>query len=441
MSQATPHSISPCTSLPADGVCPSQTLRLDVLESDQACGPAALKVNNYLLTQDAEGSGTGVLFYGTDGFINATWTFTCDEAKARSPDALPQTLHIALWGLDGLPLTPSVRFSARFRQTAPATIMDITGAHVDSSILITLDGLAAEEDEGVDSELGHQAPETSDRHGGPPEYFVAFEDPFVRQQVEELEALRTQLFDLGQLIFNKEAALLESLGKPMPARSKCPTPIQHCNSLRCVVRAISFSFTRLISHGLRGHPHHPWPPHAASARHDHRRPGKVQGPLCRCSPEQVTHDSGPHGVRLDFVSGRPDPMEDQAFPVPPANVMPPPAPHNGELGRPRLPEHGPIGQQPPAPPAHPVRHFSSRRVFSIKSLTCLSIPSPGTRTWQASALRLSSSVFSPSPGSSSSISRSSGTPTACSAARPDRLAGSSVEKRATNVARATASAP
>ncbi|KAI0019544.1 hypothetical protein F4780DRAFT_746457 [Xylariomycetidae sp. FL0641] len=162
----------------------------------------------------------------------------------------------------------------------------------------------------------------------------------LERDLVELETMKQQFWELEQSIALKMQQISDTYGFQRPDR---PTPIQDCDGLRCVLRAVygrvrggvsDMANNFYMGEGGFGSPRHGpphWPfPHGRGGKH-----GKA--------PFIQPHDNHTHG--------------DPKFPPPPPfHHRPPPPPHHGHGERPfpppesHWPPHHDNGMRPPPPP-------------------------------------------------------------------------------------------
>ncbi|KAJ4156919.1 hypothetical protein NW754_008559 [Fusarium falciforme] len=291
------------------------TLRLDVEESEDVCGPANVRLNGEKLTQDAAGHGVGSFYLNNDTIISGEWDFEC-----IGPREMPfaQSLRFNVRALDDMALSTDTSFWMTFKQTAPIRISDVGNAAYVWSLSMPF---ASKDDAQVPVE-------NDDDTNAPPIWehpHYEFQDPEEELQVElmELNALHKQILELESLVKEREASVSKKLGKkyppPPPSTMKM---IKQCDGVKCVVHTLTDK-VKHTAHRLYGSifghhgPHHPHGPH-------HHGNGTHHGP---------PHHPPP------FPGGHPPP--------PPMCMPCECAPH-----------HGPPAPPPPPPrkPEHPPEH-------------------------------------------------------------------------------------
>ncbi|TFA99169.1 hypothetical protein CCMA1212_009025 [Trichoderma ghanense] len=196
------------TSASRDAKTADQTLvlNLDIQESPEACAPAKVRIDGFLLAQDDTGAGQGT-FASLDGrTVTASWNFTCREHEhehkqghaRRGGVPWDQDLVVTIMTLDGEPVLPSTpSFVTSFRQRAPVKVYDIGG----DSVVYTTDG---------------RAPSRRDKERllerikgltGVDEV-----DGETRVDVGEIVSLEKQMRELGERIEDKQRMVLDRLG-------------------------------------------------------------------------------------------------------------------------------------------------------------------------------------------------------------------------------------
>ncbi|KAF4445634.1 hypothetical protein FALBO_17160, partial [Fusarium albosuccineum] len=250
------------------------TLRLDVDESEDVCGPASIRLNGEKLTQDAAGHGVGSFYLNNDTIISADWDFEC-----IGPHDFPfaQSMRFNVRALDDMALSTDASFWVAFKQTAPVRIADVGGADYVWSLSVPFSKKEAG-DSSSEKETSSNAPPIWEH----PTY--EFQDPEEELQVElmELNALHKQILELEGLVKEREASVSKKLGKKYPP----PPPstfkmIKQCDGVQCVVHTLSDKVKHTAhriygslfghhghghGHGPHGHGHHgngshPAPPH------------------------------------------------------------------------------------------------------------------------------------------------------------------------------------
>ncbi|KAL2671196.1 hypothetical protein Neosp_013773 [[Neocosmospora] mangrovei] len=291
------------------------TLRLDVEESEDVCGPANVRLNGEKLTQDAAGHGVGSFYLNNDTIISAEWDFEC-----IGPREMPfaQSLRFNVRALDDMALSTDASFWMTFKQTAPIRIADVGNAAYVWSLSMPF---ASKEDAQIPVE------NNDDETNAPPIWehpHYEFQDPEEELQVElmELNALHKQILELESLVKEREASVSKKLGKkyppPPPSTMKM---IKQCDGVKCVVHTLTDK-VKHTAHRLYGSifghhgPHHPHGPHGP---HHHGN---------------GTHHGGPPHHPPPFPGGHPPP--------PPMCMPCECAPHHGPPPPPpRKPEHPP----------------------------------------------------------------------------------------------------
>ncbi|EFY87193.1 hypothetical protein MAC_06753 [Metarhizium acridum CQMa 102] len=181
------------------------TLRLDVGESEAACGRANLTVNGQELVQDGNGNGQGTLAAHHGGNFTADWAFSCD---ARSPQML---FKMQVTQLDDLEIAP-FNFSASFTQIVPRQIRIMDGAAVVNRVY----RLPQE------TTLQKELAETT-----------------LQDQIHVLDILRIKARQLENAILAQENKIAQKLGQKKHSPS---ANIQDCTSLDCILEALGGKF-------------------------------------------------------------------------------------------------------------------------------------------------------------------------------------------------------
>ncbi|KEY70922.1 hypothetical protein S7711_00764 [Stachybotrys chartarum IBT 7711] len=178
----------------------SQPFTVDLLQGTHPCGPATVHLSGQPLRQDAAGRGRAVLTLLPQ--LNATvrWTYTCVGDTPRE-----QVLDVVVEALNGEVVPDSV-VTIVFRQTAPATILEVAGDRIMSKKIkhhaaVLAIEIANEDDAAVWAE--------------PAGELTAAEKNELRGRLRELELLRAQAKELEKLIFAKETYILENFGEEM----------------------------------------------------------------------------------------------------------------------------------------------------------------------------------------------------------------------------------
>ncbi|KFA69743.1 hypothetical protein S40285_09100 [Stachybotrys chlorohalonatus IBT 40285] len=168
---------------------------IDLLQGTHPCGPATVYLSGQPLRQDAAGRGRAVLTLLPQ--LNATvrWTYTCVGDTPRE-----QVLDVVVEALNGEVVPDSV-VSVVFRQTAPATILEVAGDRIMSKK--------------VKHHVGVLAVEIADEDNAAAGELTAAEKNELRGRLRELELLRAQAKELEMLIFAKETYILENFGEEM----------------------------------------------------------------------------------------------------------------------------------------------------------------------------------------------------------------------------------
>lgn len=199
-----------------------QSVRLDLHQSNQACGVASLNINGLPLSQNATGGGQGAFTLNDGVIIGASWKFTC----VKNEQHLAMTIH----SVNGRSVSNKV-FSTTFRQVTPVRILDVRGA----AKVKLVHQLTSHEEHIVGGESEIDSESNID---------TTQDDKFdfnLDNQISALEELRRQAQHLKQLIRAKEAEIMEHLvykdetEHPMPKR-----PIKECNDLGCIFHGLAW---------------------------------------------------------------------------------------------------------------------------------------------------------------------------------------------------------
>ncbi|KAK2135148.1 hypothetical protein NOF04DRAFT_1170230 [Fusarium oxysporum II5] len=205
------------------------TLRFDVEESEEVCGPASITLNGEPLKQDAKGRGVGSFLVNNETTISADWDFEC-----IGPKEFPfgQSMRFNVKALDDMALTQESSFWMTFKQTAPVRISDVGNAAYVWSLSMPF---SKDKESSSDDKSASTSPpiwEYPDRD---------FQDPEEELQVElmELNALHKQILQLEELVKEREASVAKKLGKQYPP----PPPstmkkIKQCDGVQCVLHTV-----------------------------------------------------------------------------------------------------------------------------------------------------------------------------------------------------------
>ncbi|KAK1975832.1 hypothetical protein LZ30DRAFT_335199 [Colletotrichum cereale] len=343
------------------------TLRLDVLEAPSPCAYPNVKVNDIPLSLGGHTLGRGTFVGDRDGtaFV-ASWSATCAGDE--------QHLRFTLESLAGRTLASDLAFVARFRQTAPAAILEVVGDvrlsdHRPPAMppkplpeFDRHDPRPGDDEDRLledppfpppphhrvgdhpDNRPGEhhgERPPPHHHHRPPPppppgRHMSPKEEEHVRLKLHELDCLRHQLHALQHAIHAKESHLAQEHGILPPPHHRA---LGDCESLRCIFETLA----RRVRGEDRGRGRHHHRPH-----HD--------GPPASCPgfpfPGHGNHGQGNHTL--------PPP------PPPPGSCHCPPPPHDGPPEGPpppppfHEPHHGPPGHHeglpPPPPPDHELHH-------------------------------------------------------------------------------------
>ncbi|KAK1991203.1 hypothetical protein LX36DRAFT_685612 [Colletotrichum falcatum] len=319
------------------------TVRLDVLEASSPCDYPNVKVNDSPLSEGGRTLGRGTFAgAGDDGAaLVASWTATCDGDE--------QLLRFALESLAGRALAPDLAFVARFRQTAPAAILEVTGDVLVSDRAPPSSQPLLLEDPPFPPPPHHHVGDHPDNHPDEPQPqpsppdrpsppgrrpMSPEEEEHVRVKLHELDCLRHQLHALTHAIHAKESHLAQEHGILPPPNRRA---FRDCDSLSCVLE----TFVHRLRAGLRGegrgrhhrHHDHPHPHPHHHHNHNHHHGGHDNDPPTSCPAFPFPgHGNGNHTL-------------------PP----PPPPPPPGSCHCPPPPLKGPPEGHPPPPPFHEPR--------------------------------------------------------------------------------------
>ncbi|RGP59072.1 hypothetical protein FLONG3_11299, partial [Fusarium longipes] len=251
------------------------TLRFDVEESEEVCGPANIKLNGEPLNQDDKGHGVGSFLVNNETTISADWAFECIGPK-EFPFA--QLMRFNVKALDDMALAGESSFWMTFEQTAPVRISDVGNAAYVWSLSVPFS-----------NKENHTSTGDKPNTNSPPPIWESphreFQDPEEELQVElmELEALHKQILQLEQLVEEREASISKKLGKKYPP----PPPstykkIKACDGVQCVLHTVTDgarrSAHRFYDHVFGpSHPHGP-PPHHGHPHGPHHGNGTHPGP-------------------------------------------------------------------------------------------------------------------------------------------------------------------
>ncbi|GKT45284.1 uncharacterized protein ColSpa_05465 [Colletotrichum spaethianum] len=335
------------------------TLRLEVLEAPSPCAYPNVKVNDNPLSLGGHTLGRGNFAGDHDGtaFI-ATWSTTCAGDE--------QLLRFTLESLAGRTLASDLAFVARFRQTAPAAILEIAGnvqvseqrPAVPSKDLPQFDRHDPRPGDDEDGLLEdppfpppphHHVGNHPDNHPGehhgehhheehrphkPGRPASPEEDEHVLAELRELDCLRHQLHALKHAIHMKESRLAQDHGVFVSHRGH--RAFKECDSVKCVIE----TFMHRVAGGFRG-----------KGRGHHGGPGRDHhGPPPSCPgfpfPEHGHHGKGNHTLPP------PPPPPGFCHCAPPPPEGPPDGPPEGPPEPPKNPPHHGHHEGPPPPPFH-----------------------------------------------------------------------------------------
>ncbi|KAJ0375067.1 hypothetical protein COL26b_006614, partial [Colletotrichum chrysophilum] len=328
------------------------TLHLEVLEAPSPCAYPNIKVNDNPLSQRGHTLGRGTFTGDHDGstFI-ASWTATCAGDE--------QLLRFNLESLAGRSLASDVAFVARFRQTSPASIIEVAGPvrvstdrpQPPSLSLPEWDGHRPRPGDDEDGLLddppfpppphhhvgnhneadfhhppkhnGEDRPHPPHGHDGEKEHHP-HHSPEVEAEIHELDCLRHQLHALKHLIHEKEARLAHEHGVRLHRHA-----LRECDSLKCVLDTLMHR----VGGGFRGGFH------GFGGGRRHRGPGHHHGgppPMCGAFPSPGGNHT--HGNHTAPPPPPPPPGFCPCGPPPPEGEWPhhgPPPPFD------EPPHHGP----------------------------------------------------------------------------------------------------
>ncbi|GKT93336.1 hypothetical protein Ct61P_11186 [Colletotrichum tofieldiae] len=315
------------------------TLHLEVLEAPSPCAYPNVKVNDNPLSQGGHTLGRGTFAGDHDGttFI-ASWSATCAGDE--------QLLRFTLESLAGRTLAADLAFVARFRQTAPAAVIEVAGnvqvsdqrPTPPSPALPEFDRHSPRPGDDEDGLLEdppfpppphHHVGNHPDNHPGdrhdeqhrhrPGRPASPEEDERVLAELRELDCLRHQLHALKHAIHDKESRLAREHGVVLHHGGR--RAFKECDSLKCIIE----TFMHRVGGGRHGGP--------GRGHHGHH------GPPDSCPgfpfPEHGNHGKGNH-----------------TLPPPPPPEGPPDGPPEGPPGPPKGPHHGHHEGPPPPPPSH-----------------------------------------------------------------------------------------
>ncbi|KAL6881686.1 hypothetical protein HDV57DRAFT_72271 [Trichoderma longibrachiatum] len=199
------------TSALRDAKTADQTLvlNIDVQESPEACAPAKVRIDGFLLAQDDTGAGQGT-FASLDGrTVTASWNFTClrehgHEHSRGNVVPWDQDLAVTIMALDGEALAPepSTSFVTSFRQRTPVKVYDVGG----DSVVYTTEGRAAsrrDKERLLERIKGLTGTDEVDGE--------------TRAAVGDIVSLESQMRELGERIKAKQGMVLDRLGVRVPA--------------------------------------------------------------------------------------------------------------------------------------------------------------------------------------------------------------------------------
>ncbi|KAK1580149.1 uncharacterized protein LY79DRAFT_521462 [Colletotrichum navitas] len=328
------------------------TIRLDVLEAPEPCAYPSVKVNESPLGGQTLGRATFAGGHDGTTFV-ASWSSTCEGDE--------QLLRFALESVAGSALATDAAFVARFRQTAPAAILEVAGNVRLSDQPKPMPEFDRHDPRPGDDEdrLLEEPPFPPPPHHRPPRHRPApppgrhmspEEEDHVRVELHELDCLRHQLFALKHAIHAKESHLAREHGILPPHRHR-RRPSRDCDSFRCVFE----TFVRHLRVRLRGegsgkgrhhrhhhhHHHHSAPPASCPGV---PFPGHGNGNHT-LTPPPPPPEGPPEGPPPPFHEPHRGPPGHHEGPPPP-----PPHPFGWLFHGPPPPPHPPHGHPPPPPP-------------------------------------------------------------------------------------------
>ncbi|KAG9229760.1 hypothetical protein BJ875DRAFT_410247 [Amylocarpus encephaloides] len=325
-------------------------LRLDILNSKDACGYGNITIDGKVLPQTPKGdtmTGKGPIKTEREAIILANWAFHCVKINGQRDY---QLMKLVIESMDGKAME-NVGFSALFQQTGSTEILKI---ETDLSI--------------PDKELANPDPEIFQPMGEParPHHFD------ISEEIDELHWMRAQLWELKHLITERERKIAKH------AHHHFESDIQDCDTLKCVAKAVSDK-ARKAAHILYGKisgdngeqwqhgqgRHHGLKSIFHGRKNGHRK-NHVESnstyhrshfhesplPVCLYSPppsgHEFRHHRSPFVELFDFPShGPPHHESDDDRPHHPH------PPHHDEIPYEEFPHHRPPPHHPQGPPPHP----------------------------------------------------------------------------------------
>ncbi|KXH49715.1 hypothetical protein CNYM01_01569, partial [Colletotrichum nymphaeae SA-01] len=279
------------------------TLHLEVLEAPSPCAYPNIKINDNALSQGGHTLGRGTFAGDHDGstFI-ASWSATCAGDE--------QLLRFTLESLSGRTLASDLAFVARFRQTAPAAIIEVAGNVRTSDVHPPPPSQTLPEFEGHpprpgDDEDGlledppfpppphHHVGNHPDNHPGeqgqrPPHHRPGHDDDHRRPhhpeehpeldekvlaELDDLECMRHQLHALKHAIHEKESRLAQDHGIFPPSHRG----FRSCDSLKCAIDTLMHRVRGGGGPGFHGKGRHP-----GGRREGHHHGRRPHGPPPSC---------------------------------------------------------------------------------------------------------------------------------------------------------------
>ncbi|KAK5998252.1 hypothetical protein PT974_00626 [Cladobotryum mycophilum] len=214
-------------------------LHIEIGQVGEACDPAKVRVEGYLLSQDDTGAGQGT-FASTDGsIVTANWTFNCRENDDVSWD---QDLVMNVMSMNDQPVLGETKLSVSFKQTTHPRVVQVSG----ENYLIWLPDQIEHDKKNADEILllnellsSNELPDLSDE---------------LRADILEMKAIRKQIDHLEELMGSKQWEFISKIG-PVINSAKCSSALcslsdyeTECDSPRCI-------FTKMTSKVQHAHEH------------------------------------------------------------------------------------------------------------------------------------------------------------------------------------------
>ena len=184
-----------------------QFIRLDVLESDVACGYGNITIDGQSLHQDENGSGSGSITTESGNLIIADWKFSCVEEDGHDE----QLMKFDVVYIDD-DRVRDVGFSVQFQQTGPVRITHLNGAKYEAPV----------------PEVASSSEDDNRRPS-----ITTLED-----ELAILEMMKLHLVQLEHAIAKKEQYLAETFDHHAGPEASGDGALSQCDSLSCVVRTI-----------------------------------------------------------------------------------------------------------------------------------------------------------------------------------------------------------